>query len=162
MEKISDFISGPVKFFNDHLTILDTGKVDNQAFCDIRLRELGQLISDAINEKIEREKNPSQVSDGYHTFAELYEFRKVYNAALFNEWARQGLYEVHKSWRHHDGDWCFGGGWFIVVAVLPTGQISNHYEAKDWDLFKIPETIMAQYEFDGHTPKDVIERLSKL
>lgn len=125
-------------------------------------RSLGQFIADAINEKIEREKNPGQVSDGYHTFAELYEFRKVYNAALFNEWARQGLYEVHKSWRHHDGDWCFGGGWFIVVAILPTGQISNHYEAKDWDLFKIQEAITAQYEFDGHTPKDVIERLSKL
>ena len=29
-----------------------------------------------------------EVSDGYHTMDELYEFRKVYNAALFNEWAR--------------------------------------------------------------------------
>ena len=26
------------------------------------------------------------LSDGYHTFNELYEFRKIYNAALFNEW----------------------------------------------------------------------------
>lgn len=28
-------------------------------------------------------------SDGYHTFNELYEFRKVYNAALFNDWGVQ-------------------------------------------------------------------------
>lgn len=117
-----------------------------------------------------------KISDGYHTFDELYEFRKVYNAALFNEWANHvnneyplhleyihaPKYDVHKSWKHHDGELCFGGGWFIVVAMLPTGQISNHYEAKDWDLFKIPETEKAKYPFDGHTPQDVIERLKSL
>ena len=79
-------------------------------------------------------------SDGYHTFNELYEFRKAYNIALFNEWSASGKCSVHKSWRHHDGELCFGGGWFIVVAVLPNGQISNHYEAKDWGLFQIKET----------------------
>jgi hypothetical protein len=98
-------------------------------------------------------------SDGYHTFNELYEFRKAYNAALFNEWAAGGKCSVHKSWRHHDGGLCFGGGWFIVVAVLPDGQISNHYEAKDWDLFAVPETERALFEFDGHTGADVVERL---
>jgi hypothetical protein len=98
-------------------------------------------------------------SDGYHTFNELYEFRKAYNAALFNEWAVGGKCSVHKSWRHHDGELCFGGGWFIVVAVLPDGQISNHYEAKDWDLFAVPETERALFEFDGHTGADVVERL---
>jgi len=98
-------------------------------------------------------------SDGYHTFKELYEFRKAYNVALFNEWAMQNKYDVHKSWKHNDGEECFGGGWFIVVAVLPGGQISNHYEAKDWDLFKIPEEEKAKYPFDGHTGEDVIKRL---
>ena len=98
-------------------------------------------------------------SDGYHTFNELYEFRKAYNAALFNEWAAGNKCSVHKSWRHHDGELCFGGGWFIVVAVLPNGQISNHYEAKDWDLFAVPETERALFEFDGHTSADVIARL---
>jgi hypothetical protein len=98
-------------------------------------------------------------SDGYHTFNELYEFRKAYNAALFNEWAAGGKCSVHKSWRHHDNELCFGGGWFIVVAVLPQGQISNHYEAKDWDLFAVPEVERALFEFDGHTGADVVERL---
>jgi len=98
-------------------------------------------------------------SDGYHTFNELYEFRKAYNVALFNEWASNGKCSVHKSWRHNDGELCFGGGWFIVVAVLPQGQISNHYEAKDWGLFSVPETERALFEFDGHTGTDVVERL---
>jgi len=130
------------------------------------------------------------IRDGYHSFNELYEFRKLYNAALFNEWAKDynifvnsykdvpqdrlhpeikrclrlasAKYNVHKSWKHHDGELCFGGGWFIVVAVLPTGQISNHYKAEDWDLFKIPETERALYEFDRHTPQDVVQRLKDL
>lgn len=98
-------------------------------------------------------------SDGYHTFDELYEFRKAYNVALFNEWALQGKNNVHKSEFHHDGEKCFGGGWFVVVAETDKGQISNHYEMKDWDLFKIPSSAKALVEFDGHTSEDVIERL---
>ena len=99
-------------------------------------------------------------SDGYHTFNELYDFRKQYNAALFNEWALQGKFDVHKSKKHYEGEDCFGGGWFIVVAILPSGQISNHYKLSDWDLFKIPEVEKAKYPFDGHTPQDVLVRLS--
>jgi len=106
------------------------------------------------------EKDMGQVSDGYHTFNELYEFRKLYNAALFNEWTHKRGLNVHKSKRHSTGEDCFGGGWFIVMATLPTGQISNHYELKDWDLFKIPEFKMSD-EWDGHTAQDVAERLEK-
>jgi hypothetical protein len=101
-------------------------------------------------------------SDGYHTFNELYEFRKVYNAALFNEWGQSGKWDVHKSWRHFDGEFPFGGGWFIVVAILPTGQITNHYEAGDWDSFKIKETERALHPFDGHSSRDVIDRLIRM
>lgn len=102
------------------------------------------------------------VSDGYHTFEELYRYRLLYNAALFNEWAGYpydgAVNNVHKSWRHHDGQECFGGGWFIVMATLPTGQISNHYEEKYWDLFQIPEQDRAD-EWDGHTPAEAAARL---
>lgn len=98
------------------------------------------------------------ISDGHHTFSELYTYRRLYNAALFNEWAKQGLYDVHKSWMHHDGEPCFGGGWFIVVAQLPTGQISNHYKSAHWNDFDIPEKEMANF-YDGHTPAWAAERL---
>jgi len=104
----------------------------------------------------------NELSDGWHTFNDLYEFRKLYNAVLFNEWADRNLHEVHKSIYHNDGKLCFGGGWFIVVAILPTGQISNHYKIEDWDLFKIPIKDKALYPFDGHTPQDVMSRLLAL
>ena len=105
----------------------------------------------------------NELSDGYHTFNELYEFRKQYNAALFNAWSVQDKFDVHKSWRHADGEKCFGkDNWFIVVAILPTGQITNHYKKEEWDLFNIPETEKAKYVFDGHTPQDVLTRLNDL
>ena len=103
----------------------------------------------------QEQEDMGEVSDGYHTFNELYYYRMLYNAAFFNllpkEW-------VHKSKRHHTGEECFGGGWFIVMANLPTGQVSNHYELKDWDLFKVPEKEFAD-EWDGHTPQQAAKRL---
>ncbi len=141
-------------------------------------------INSAIdNLKRQRPDFPIElISDGYHTFKELYEFRMLYNAALFNEWAKIPLYNefkpelslkqmfedktfvpqynVHKSWKHHDGELCFGGGWFIVSAMLPTGLIINHYKAEYWDCFKVPETEKALFKFDRHTSNDVLNRLS--
>lgn len=106
--------------------------------------------------------NENHLSDGHHTFDELYEFRKQFNAALFHEWALQKKYGVHKSYRHADGEPCFGGGWFIVVASLPEGQITNHYKSRDWDLFDIPVADIALIPYDGHTPQDVLDRLDSL
>ena len=106
-------------------------------------------------------EDKGEVSDGYHTFNELYEYRLLYNASMFNELAKQGMYDVHKSKRHSDGNYPFDNpDYFIVVAELPTGQISNHYEMKDWELFDIPEKDKANV-YDGHSPQDVYERLVK-
>lgn len=154
--------------------------VESKDFKDISLEELNKGIQ-VFKEAGGYENG---ISDGHHTFDELYQFRLMYNAALFNEWAStwyeiQKLeneghwvtydkgadvpkYDVHKSWKHYDGEDCFGGGWFIVVAMLPSGQISNHYKKEHWDLFKIPEEPKAKYEWDGHTPQDVLNRLKDL
>lgn len=135
-----------------------------------------QLLVDAINDDISDMPDGLKdlVSDGYHTFRELYEFRKLYHALWVNavcrtdRWGLVGNeiyipFDTHKSWRHHDGDLCFGGGWFIVCSMLPGGeQVTNHYEAKDWDLFQIPESDKMKYEFDGHSATDVMERLTTL
>ena len=115
-----------------------------------------EMIEGLVEEEV---KDMGEVSDGYHTFNELYEYRKLYNAALFNEFAEKELYDVHKSKLHCDGKVPFDNpDYFIVVAELPTGQISNHYRMKDWDLFNIPEKKKSN-EWDGHTPQDVTERL---
>lgn len=107
-----------------------------------------------------------EISDGWHTFDELYHYRMLYNAGMANALARDNLnvptseeIEVVKSWRHSDGELCFGkDNYFVVVMQLPTGQVSNHYKGEYWDLFKVPEVERAP-EWDGHTPQQAAERL---
>jgi hypothetical protein len=125
-------------------------------FKDKRISKINKLKS-----QLQNCYSIKNLSDGYHTFEELYEFRKLYNAALFNEWANQDKFNVQKSKRHSDGNLCFDGDNFIVVAELPTGQISNHYKLKDWDLFKIPAKEICSIKYDNHTPEDVTIRLTK-
>lgn len=47
------------------------------------VKGINKLIE--FNKKHNPEFKENDVFDGYHTFAKLYEFRKMYNAALFNE-----------------------------------------------------------------------------
>ena len=51
---------------------------------------------------------------------------------------------------------------YCFVAILPGGQISNHYENKDWDLFKVKEVEKALYLYDDHTTTDVLDRIKSL
>ena len=106
------------------------------------------------------ENETDNISDGYHTFEELYRYRMLYNAAFFNLLHEAGTVKVTKSRFHSDGEPCFGGGWFVVQAELPTGQVSNHYEDKYWDLFKVREVDKAD-EWDGHTPELAADRIER-
>lgn len=106
-----------------------------------------------------------ETSDGFHTFNELYRHRLLLSAALWNAWYLLDgqdlgyVRQVCKSKLHSDGELPFGGGWFIVSAELEEiGQISYHYQLKDWDLFHCPEVERAP-EFDGHTSEQVTQRL---
>lgn len=128
-------------------------------------QKLDQYYADFYRNKIPEING--ETSDGHHTFNQLYSFRMLYNAAFFNELWKSPAYhtskgvEVCKSWRHSDGELPFGkDNYFVVVAQLPAGQISNHYKGQYWDLFKIPEVAKAP-EWDGHTPQDVEKRLTK-
>ena len=70
-----------------------------------------------------------EMSDGYHTFNGLYYQRMVLFAAL----VKAHKDKAWKSWRHEDGELCFGGGWFIVGIDTPEGIYTYHYEDKDWN-----------------------------
>jgi hypothetical protein len=96
-------------------------------------------------------------ADEHHTMKDLYEYRLLYNAHAVRDWIAKG-YPVVKSWKHHDGEECFGGGWFIVTAELPSGQVSNHYKKLHWNLFDVPAVQFAP-EWDGHTPAVAAARL---
>jgi hypothetical protein len=102
----------------------------------------------------------TEIGDGYHTLDDLYQWRALYSALLFSDWAYFDAYDVHKSRRHHDGELCFGGDYFIVMAELPTGQISHHYPMREWDRFYVPERERAA-KWDGHTAEQARARLAE-
>lgn len=95
-----------------------------------------------------------KMSDGYHTFADLYEQRLILSAAL----AKNNPH-AWKSKRHEDGSVPFGGGWFIMGFNTDEGCYTYHYELKDWDLFQCEELDTGK-PWDGHTSKDVRRLLS--
>lgn len=100
----------------------------------------------------------SSISDGHHTFAELYAHRRALTAVLAAAAAGDG--DSWRSKRHHpDGDPMFEGGYFIVGIELPTGTITYHYKLKYWDDFAAVPEIEHAPRWDGATPDDTVTRL---
>ena len=95
------------------------------------------------------------LSDGFHTFRQLYYQRMILFAAL----VRQNKDKAWKSLRHEDGELCFGGGWFIVGIDTPEGSYTYHYEDNYYSLFDCEELERGKH-WDGHTEKDVTRLLS--
>ena len=92
-----------------------------------------------------------ELSDGYHTFNSLYYQRMVLFSALVNAFQSRAW----KSWKHEDGELCFGGGWFIVGIDTPQGSYTYHYEDTYWNWFECEELHVAKH-WEGHTDKDVV------
>jgi len=115
--------------------------------------------ADAIEELLKRPEIPEtgigDLSDGYHTFNGLYYQRMILFAALVRTYKDRAW----KSFRHEDGELCFGGGWFIVGIDTPEGSYTYHYENKDFDKFDCVELPRGKH-WDGHTEEDVIRLLS--
>lgn len=96
-----------------------------------------------------------ELSDGYHTFNELYHHRAILFAMICN----QNKDHAWKSKMHSDGT--MFDDMFIVGINSPYGQITYHYDLSPyWDMFKVKELNKAPV-WDGHTPQDAIDRMWK-
>lgn len=95
----------------------------------------------------------NNVSDGYHTFDELYYHRGL----LFSLVCNQNNEISWKSRKHSDGT--MYNGMFIAGINTPEGQYTYHCEDDLWDLFHVKEISNAS-EWDGHKPKDIVRLLS--
>ena len=107
--------------------------------------------------EVAKVKDIGEVSDGFHTFNALYEQRMILFAALVKAYKDKAW----KSYRHEDGEYCFGGGWFIVGIDTPEGSYTYHYENKYWDMFDCMDLPRGKH-WDGHTEADAETRLMSL
>lgn len=100
------------------------------------------------------------LSDGYHTFDELYDHRITLFIALCKQLEMNCEY-VWRSTLHSDGS-AFDG-WFIMgIHTDPGKQITYHLPLSRWSETDFAVTQEKAPEWDGHTPADVIERLKTL
>ena len=94
------------------------------------------------------------ISDGYHTFDELYYQRmmltKTVALAAINKFDKDTVY---RSKLHADGT--MYKDFFIVVFNTPEGNFSYHYHMMYWGVFDFLKELPNAEEFDGHTWKDV-------
>ena len=100
--------------------------------------------------------NIGELSDGYHTFNELYHHRAILFSVICN-------LMPDKAWKsklHDTGD--MFDGMFIVGIETPNGQATYHYDINPyWDIFNVKELEKAP-KWDGHTPTEAINRIANL
>ena len=110
----------------------------------------------------------NNISDGYHTFWELYEHRVFLYIALCKSIMRNPrkpwYVQCIRSKIHEDGlnvweEW----GMFLLCVHTNNWQVSYHIDNKYWQecSFAITEE-KATLAFDWHTSKDVLKRLLEI
>lgn len=98
------------------------------------------------------------LSDGYHTFNELYHHRAILFSVICNNHPEIAW----KSMHHNDPNSPMYDGMFIVGIETPQGQATYHYDIDPyWDMFKVKELDRAP-AWDGHTPDEAIRRIELL
>lgn len=108
------------------------------------------------NEYIVFADNVHELTDGNHTFEELYDHRHILACHVLNQ--NKGI--SFKTRKAKDGEeW---EGWFIAGMNTPYGQISYHFPTTPyWYLLDIPE-IERNDLYDDHNSRDVYLRLINL
>lgn len=116
---------------------------------------MANAIIEKINNEIKEYKNRTKnsaddISDGYHTFGDLYKHR-TYLLAL----AMIHLPYAWKARKHEDGT--MFDGMFVVGFPTPNGMVTYHCDNEYWNDFKVPEIPHAPH-FDGYSDADVLDR----
>lgn len=138
---------------------------------EVYIRNIEEVEQHPIDKGFKAKGENMIVSDGYHTFDELYDHR----ITLFIELCRalnkidevrdpKYIMYIRKPWRsklHSDGSKY--EGWFVLgINKEPGLQITYHIPMERWEETDFVETLEKAPEFDGHSPADVLARLKVL
>lgn len=117
-------------------------------------KNIFQPMIEQLESEVEQDVATGEISDGHHTFNELYYHRMVLFAVICN---KHRYINSWKSLKHHDDT--MYPDYFIVGIETPEGQFSYHFHQEHWDMFKVHELDFAP-QWDGHESKDVTRLLS--
>ncbi len=111
-----------------------------------------------------------QVSDGYHTFRELYAHRfrlfialckMIFKAQLSNLTLDKDRYLIWRAKKHEDGT-MYTGMFVMGISIIKGQQLSYHLPLTLWNDTWFARELQHAPHFDGHTSDDVLERLKNL
>lgn len=120
-----------------------------------KIEEINSLIKENV---LTGEISSKNISDGHHTFEELYRHRILLFCTICNLFPELSW----KSKKHFDeeNDPMFNDD-FIAGINTNEGIASYHVKLKYWDLFEIPEIERAP-KYDFYSSDDVIKRILSL
>lgn len=120
-----------------------------------KIDEINNMI---IENKQLRVISTKDISDGHHTFGELYKNRIILFCTLCNLLPNISW----KSKKHNDeeNDPMFFGD-FIADMNTPDGISTYHIKLQYWDLFDIPELERAP-KYDNYDNEEVLKRILSL
>lgn len=98
----------------------------------------------------------SEVSDGYHSFNELYQHRARLFSTLMHAYPKRSWW----SHRHHDNK--VMEGWIIAGIDTPEGSVTYPLPVKEIPNLPTSSELTHGREWDGHTADDVLTRLLSL
>lgn len=107
------------------------------------------------------DREVGNISDGYHTFNDLYDHRSILFCSLLMSFKKFLPIEssgIFKTKIDDNGNTL--PGWFIAGCDLGHGQITYHLPMRYWDTLSIPE-IQRNHKYDQHTSDMVLHRLSE-
>lgn len=151
-ELISEFHSTPSR------TFVATGNTFQDLF--MGLADIQQYINNTPSEI------RGHLSDGYHTFNELYDHRCQLFITLCRVLHRltpqiKGGWEVWRSTTHSDGE--IWQGWFLLGIGTGLGlQMTYHLPMRLWEQTSFAATLEKAPVWDGHTSADVLDRLQSI
>lgn len=122
--------------------------------------EKSKIQAEVINNLIiASNADANYISDGYHTFGELYEHRLELYITLCR--VLSGSHKVWKSRKHSDNSEY--EGWFIMGINIEDGkQITYHLPECKWVVTNFAKILDVAPNYDGHSSCDVLDRLSNL
>ena len=108
------------------------------------------IINDRIKDLKERDLlETGLISDGYHTFDELY----FHRMRLFSIICKQNKEKAWRSKLHDNGT--MYENYFIVGITTDNGDYSYHYHMEYWGHFEGVKELDKAPKWDGHKPEDI-------
>ena len=119
-------------------------------------------LTRSLNQLIKKEKEngtiiTKEISDGHHSFGELYEQRAVLFCTICNMYPDISW----KSRKHYDDNDPMYNGDFIAGIYTPMGQAAFHLKDKYWDKLHV-STLDKAPKYDGYDADEALFRIESL